>query len=207
MSRRQRFNGQSATFRRIPKLRCASSLPNQILQTGVKYRRPELVLAVFWQHLGGVLTEQQPYRVPTTAEVGQYYDFLGDFYRVLWGDSIHFGYWPDPGERIVVADFGTIRPIAQAEMDLAYPAFAVSEIGSLEGYISDLKSAGLTNSTCRDVTANTIKPSNRAPLANLQSDRHLAELRTVYGEERVAGFLGGWDAETLTYVVLAADRP
>lgn len=281
------------------------------------------------------MTEQQPYQTPTTAEVGQYYDFLGDFYRVLWGDSIHFGLWPDPtdagvsmaqaqaiftdllittiqaqpgqrildvgcgtgqpavqlaqksgahvtgitvsetqvaaararaaaagldssvtfdlvnamelpfadasydaawafesifhmpsrlqafremarvvrpGGKIVVADFVTMRPMTQAEMDIAYPAFAVSEIGSLEGYINDLKAAGLTNITCRDVTANTIKPSNRATLANLQSETHLAELRSVYGEERVAGFLGGWDAirtvnETLAYVVLAADRP
>ena len=281
------------------------------------------------------MTEETAYQVPTTAEVGQYYDFLGDFYRILWGDSIHFGYWPDPtdatvsmaeaqanftdllirsiqaqagqrildvgcgtgqpavqlaqksgahvtgitvsetqvaaasaraatagvdsvvkfelvnamelpyddasydaawafesifhmpsrlqvfremvrvvrpGGKIVVADFVNMRPMTQAEKDIVYPAFAVGDLGSLTDYIDDLKAAGLTNITCHDVTANTIRPSNRATLANLQSSTHLEELRGVYGDERVAGFLGGWDAirtvnETLTYVILIADRP
>lgn len=281
------------------------------------------------------MTASETYRVPTGAEVGQYYDMLGAFYQILWGDSIHFGYWPDPtdasvsmaeaqanftdlmirsiqaqagqqildvgcgtgqpavqlaqtsgaqvtgitvsesqvaaareraaaaglsaqvrfelvnamelpyadasydaawafesifhmpsrvqvfremarvvrpGGRIVVADFVNMRPMTQAEKDIVYPAFAVGDLGSLSDYIDDLKAAGLTNITCHDVTANTIRPSNRATLANLQSESHLAALRDVYGDERVAGFLGGWDAirtvnETLTYVILAADRP
>jgi cyclopropane fatty-acyl-phospholipid synthase-like methyltransferase len=282
------------------------------------------------------MTEQQRQdRTPTTVEVGQYYDTLGAFYQILWGDSIHFGYWPDPtdanvsmaqaqalftellinelgvqagqkvldvgcgtgqpgvqlaqtagalvtgitvsqtqvaaaqqrsaaagtadsarfelvnamelpyadasfdaawafesifhmpsraqvfremarvvrpGGRVAVADFVTLRPMTQAEIDIAYPAFAVSEIGSLEGYIDDLKAAGFTNVTCRDVTVNTIRPSNRATLANLQSEPHQEQLRSVYGDAQVATFLGGWDAirtvnETLAYIVLTADRP
>lgn len=116
------------------------------------------------------------------------------------------------GGRIVVADFVTQRPLTDEEIAIVYPAFAVSEIGSLEGYITDLKQAGVTVQLCLDVTINTIKPSNRTTLVALQEESHLAHLREVYGAEQVAGFLAGWEAirqvnETLSYVVFIADKP
>lgn len=284
---------------------------------------------------GAMSDKQRTHSIPTTAEVGQYYDTMGHFFQTLWGNSIHFGYWPDPtdnavsmaqaqafftdvliaeiqaqagqrvldvgcgtgqpaiqlaqtsgahvtgitvstsqieaarqratdagmaqqvqfelvnamelpypdasfdgawafesifhvpsrvqvfremarvvrpGGRVVVADFVTLRPLTQEEIDITYPAFAVSEIGSLEQYIGDMKQAGLKEVNCRDVTVNTIRPSNRATLSNLQSDPHLEQLRAVYGAELVATFLSGWDAirtvnETLAYVVLSGERP
>lgn len=115
------------------------------------------------------------------------------------------------GGRIVVADFVTQRPMTDEEIALVYPAFAVSEVGSLEGYITDLKAAGLQVQLCLDVTLNTIKPSNRATLAALQTEANLAQLREVYGAEQVAGFLTGWEAirqvnETLSYVVFIANK-
>ncbi|NJM06986.1 methyltransferase domain-containing protein [Candidatus Gracilibacteria bacterium] len=66
------------------------------------------------------------------------------------------------GGRVVVADFVTLRPLTQAEIDITYPAFAATEIGSLDAYIGDLKAVGLIDVNCRDVTVNTIRPSNRA---------------------------------------------
>jgi cyclopropane fatty-acyl-phospholipid synthase-like methyltransferase len=117
-----------------------------------------------------------------------------------------------PGGRVVVADFVSIEPLTQEEIDVVYPAFAVGELGTLNAYINDLKEAGLTNIQCRDVTINTIRPSNRATMGALQTEEALATLRGVYGEETVASFLGGWDAirkinETLSYIVFQADRP
>jgi cyclopropane fatty-acyl-phospholipid synthase-like methyltransferase len=272
---------------------------------------------------------------PTPADVGNYYDVMGHFFQTLWGDSVHFGFWPDPtdasflmpqaqaaftdlmieqiglqagqrlldvgcgtgqpavqmaqksgayvtgitvsqsqvaaataraqeagmtdrvtfelvnamempyadgtfdaawafesifhmpsrvqvfremarvvrpGGRVVVADFVTTRPMTEEEIQIVYPAFAVSEVGSLNDYINDLKAAGLTNIQCRDVTVNTIRPSNRATLAAMVSDHAQVELRAVYGDQQVDGFLGGWEAirsvnETLTYIVLQAIKP
>lgn len=117
-----------------------------------------------------------------------------------------------PGGRIVVADFVSMEPLTQAEIDVVYPAFAVSDLGTMDAYINDLKAAGLANIQCRDVTINTIRPSNRATMGALQTEEALATLRGVYGEETVASFLGGWDAirkinETLSYIVFQADRP
>jgi len=117
-----------------------------------------------------------------------------------------------PGGRVVVADFVSLVPLTQAEIDVVYPAFAVNDLGTLDSYINDLKAAGLTNIQCRDVTVNTIRPSNRATLGALQTDAAQATLRGVYGEATVDSFLGGWEAirainETLSYIVLQADRP
>ncbi len=116
-----------------------------------------------------------------------------------------------PGGRVVVADFVSTRPMTAEEIAIVYPAFAVSEVGSLEGYITDLKQAGFSNLKCLDVTVNTIKPSNRATLGALQSEQNLAQLREVYGAEQVTAFLQGWEAirqvnETLSYIVLVADK-
>jgi 27-O-demethylrifamycin SV methyltransferase len=272
---------------------------------------------------------------PTASDVGTYYDTMGPFYQTLWGNSIHFGYWPDPadasvsmsqaqifftdlliesigvspghrvldvgcgtgrpglqlaekagvevvgitvsqtqvataneqaralgldgrarfelvdamqlpyedasfdgawafesifhvpsrvqvfsemarvvrsGGRIVVADFVTLRPLTQEEIDITYPAFAATEIGSLDAYIGDLKAAGLINVNCRDVTVNTIRPSNRATLGAMRTDEAQQRLREVYGAEMTSGFLSGWQTiqnvnETLSYVVLTGVKP
>lgn len=270
--------------------------------------------------------------IPTPAEVGSYYDTLGPFYQIVWGDSIHFGYWDDPtdadiamaqaqqrftdlmieqmalepgqraldvgcgtgrpgirlaqrtgahitgitvsqsqlvqaranaqdtrtqnidfelvnamelpypdatfdaawafesifhmpsrlrvfeemrrvvrpGGRVVVADFVWITPLTDAQIAVVYPAFAVGDLGSLDAYVGDLKQAGLHNIHCRDVTLNTIRPSNRATFAAMNSDAGRRLLTEAFGPERAAGFAQGWAAiqtinETLAYVVLTAE--
>lgn len=271
--------------------------------------------------------------LPSPADVGQYYDYLGVFYQTVWGDSVHFGFWADPTDttvsmaqaqqafttlmiqqiavqrgqrvldvgcgtgrpaiqlaqhtgatvtgitvsktqqeqatataaesgvaeqvqfelvdamampyadgsfdaawafesifhmpsrlqvfremarvvrpsgRIVVADFVTLNPLTPEQIAIVYPAFAVNDIGSLDNYIGDLKQAGLQNITCRDVTVNTIRPSNVATMSALRVDANLGQLRANYGDPMVDGLLGGWDAirqinETLAYIVLQAD--
>ncbi|KAB8140373.1 methyltransferase domain-containing protein [Chloroflexia bacterium SDU3-3] len=117
-----------------------------------------------------------------------------------------------PGGKIVIADFVTIRPMTQEEIDIAYPAFAVAEIGSYADYIGELKAAGLVGVYCRDVTINTIHPSNVATLGALQTKESQDILISVYGEPMVSGMLGGWSAiqtvnETLSYIVVSATKP
>ncbi|BAZ49745.1 type 11 methyltransferase [Nostoc sp. NIES-4103] len=117
-----------------------------------------------------------------------------------------------PGGNIVIADFVTTRPMTQEEIDIVYPAFAVADIGSYSDYIGEMKAVGLQYLTCRDVTINTIHPSNVATLAALQKKENQDILISVYGEEMVSGMLGGWSAiqtinETLSYIVLTATKP
>jgi ubiquinone/menaquinone biosynthesis C-methylase UbiE len=35
-------------------------------------------------------------RNPTPDDVSRYYDTMTDFYHIMWGESLHLGYWPDP---------------------------------------------------------------------------------------------------------------
>ncbi len=273
-----------------------------------------------------------PITIPSPEEVGGYYDTLGPFYQIVWGDSIHFGYWDDPadvgvsmaraqqrftdlmieqmalgpgqraldvgcgtgrpgirlaqrsgghvtgitvsqsqlaqaranaqtagaenirfelvnamdlpysdgafdaawafesifhmpsrlrvfeemrrvvrpGGRVVVADFVWTTPLTDEQIAVVYPAFAVGDLGSLDAYIGDLKRAGLRDIRCRDVTANTIRPSNRATFAAMSSAEGRDQLAEAFGPERAAGFADGWAAiqainETLAYVVLTAE--
>ncbi len=32
-------------------------------------------------------------------QIGQYYDKMAPFFETIWGDSVHFGYWPDPSDQ------------------------------------------------------------------------------------------------------------
>ena len=41
---------------------------------------------------------------PTVEEVGRYYDQITDFYHIVWGESIHVGYWPDPAVDLPMAE-------------------------------------------------------------------------------------------------------
>ncbi|ATB40790.1 type 11 methyltransferase [Cystobacter fuscus] len=117
-----------------------------------------------------------------------------------------------PGGRVVVADFVTLRPLTSEESAIAYPAFAANDLASLEDYVRDLKQVGLTNISCRDVTANTFRPSNRATYRELQTEAALGQLRKAYGHEQADAFRNGWSAiekvnETLGYVLIQADKP
>jgi ubiquinone/menaquinone biosynthesis C-methylase UbiE len=117
-----------------------------------------------------------------------------------------------PGGRVVVADFVTLRPLTPEERAIAYPAFAANDLASLEDYIRDLKQVGLTNINCRDVTANTFRPSNRATRRELQTEAAQAHLRNAYGHEQADSFRNGWGHiekvnETLGYVLIQADKP
>lgn len=35
---------------------------------------------------------------PTSADVGRFYDQMGPFFAIVWGDSIHAGYWHGPDD-------------------------------------------------------------------------------------------------------------
>jgi cyclopropane fatty-acyl-phospholipid synthase-like methyltransferase len=32
----------------------------------------------------------------TVEDISRYYDTMTDFYHIMWGESLHLGYWPDP---------------------------------------------------------------------------------------------------------------
>lgn len=40
----------------------------------------------------------------SAEDVGRYYDQITAFYHIIWGESIHVGYWPDPAENISMED-------------------------------------------------------------------------------------------------------
>jgi cyclopropane fatty-acyl-phospholipid synthase-like methyltransferase len=42
------------------------------------------------------MSEQQ--YLPTPADVGRFYDQMGPFFAILWGENIHYGYWHDPDD-------------------------------------------------------------------------------------------------------------
>ncbi|MFP4441082.1 MAG: SAM-dependent methyltransferase [Chloroflexaceae bacterium] len=35
-------------------------------------------------------------RKPDIEDVSRHYDNMTDFYHIMWGESLHLGYWPDP---------------------------------------------------------------------------------------------------------------
>ncbi|NJL34251.1 MAG: methyltransferase domain-containing protein [Chloroflexaceae bacterium] len=117
-----------------------------------------------------------------------------------------------PGGRVVVADFVTVRPMTQEEIDITYPAFAVNDIGSWQDYLDGLKEVGLTDTYVIDVTLNTIRPTNVATLHAFKAPEQQARLHEIYGEDQTRAFFEGWQRirnvnETLAYVVCVATCP
>lgn len=41
------------------------------------------------------------FRKPTAEDIGTFYDRMNHHFHTLWGDSIHFGYWPDPTDESI----------------------------------------------------------------------------------------------------------
>ncbi len=41
---------------------------------------------------------------PTIEDVEAYYDRMDQFYKIVWGESLHGGYWPDPAVDLSLAE-------------------------------------------------------------------------------------------------------
>jgi cyclopropane fatty-acyl-phospholipid synthase-like methyltransferase len=63
------------------------------------------------------------YTFYTPEAVGQYYDNLGTFYKVVWEDSVHFGYWYDP----------TDTNITMAQAQIAFTDLMIKKIAATPG--------------------------------------------------------------------------
>jgi cyclopropane fatty-acyl-phospholipid synthase-like methyltransferase len=62
---------------------------------------------------------KEKYDMTTTSAVGEHYDSMIDYYELLFGGQVHFGYWPEP------ADDGDFPAALLAMTDLVLDELAV----------------------------------------------------------------------------------
>jgi len=102
-----------------------------------------------------------PNKVQTTAAVAQHYDQLDAFYREIWGEHVHHGYWVRGDEAPGLAVEALVGLVAD-QLHLA-PGMAVCDIGC--GYGATARCLAATKSV--SVTGVTVSAAQAAHAAEV----------------------------------------
>jgi tocopherol O-methyltransferase len=108
----------------------------------------------------------------TTASVAAHYDELDGFYREIWGEHVHHGYWEtgrEPAEQAVLA----LIDLVAARLDLT-PGLSICDIGCGYGaaaqYLAERNNVQVTGFTVSAAQANHAQA--RKPASGSLSIRH-----------------------------------
>ncbi len=114
-----------------------------------------------------------PKRAQTTAAVAAHYDELDAFYREIWGDHVHHGYWLTGNETVEQAVESLITLLA-GQLDLA-AGQDICDIGCGYGatanYLAehfDVRVTGFSVSAAQVARANTLTPAAGAVAFQVQ---------------------------------------
>jgi tocopherol O-methyltransferase len=94
-----------------------------------------------------------PHSKPTPRDVGAHYDTLDRFYREIWGEHVHHGYWPEDAATALV-------DLVADRLDLV-PGHVVCDIGC--GHGATAQALAETHNVA--VTGNTLSAVQHARAA------------------------------------------
>jgi cyclopropane fatty-acyl-phospholipid synthase-like methyltransferase len=117
-----------------------------------------------------------------------------------------------PGGRVMITDVVLAHPLAPEQAAVIRSMFNIEQVGSLEEYITQMKTAGIMKITCQDLTANIWRPFHRHGLVKLHDAAIVAQLREHYDDAMIQSFREGWQVLTdasdrFFYVVLIGECP
>jgi tocopherol O-methyltransferase len=109
-----------------------------------------------------------PILAQTTAAVALHYNELDTFYREIWGDHVHHGYWARGDESPELAVEALVELVA-SRLDLA-PGLALCDIGC--GYGATARQlASRYGVTVRGVTVSAAQAARRQARGAWREDR------------------------------------